>query len=199
MTAMTYYTMLPGLITAVYVIVTSNKLIASQVDRGTMAYVLSTPVKRTKVAATQAVFFIGSLFLMFAICATAHIIAHCTGIGSISGNDVQTILLMNLGLFLLDLALSGICYLASCAFNLSKYVIAVGGGLVGVFHLFSMMGMFGESFHWMKNFTLVTLYDISSVVADSSDFIWKFIVLAAVGVITYIAGTTIFARKDLPL
>ena len=45
MAALAYYNMLPGLISAVYVIVTANKLLASQVDKGTMAYVLSTPVK----------------------------------------------------------------------------------------------------------------------------------------------------------
>ncbi|MDR0571159.1 MAG: hypothetical protein LBG71_08130 [Clostridiales Family XIII bacterium] len=42
-TALAYYNMLPGLISAIYVIITGNKLIAARVDKGTMAYVLSTP------------------------------------------------------------------------------------------------------------------------------------------------------------
>lgn len=199
MTGMTYYSMLPGLITAVYVIVTANKLIAAQVDKGTMAYILSTPAKRSKVAATQAAFFSGSLLLMVSASAVTHIITHNIGLGSITGSDIQTILLINLGLFVLDLALSGICYLASCVFNLSKNVIAVGGGLIGAFHLFSIMPMFGESFHWMRNFTLVTLFDISSVLAKSSDFILKFLILAAIGILTYIIGSAAFAKRDLRL
>ena len=43
-----------------------NKLIASQVDRGSMAYVLSTPIKRSTVVITQN-FMVSSLILMFTI------------------------------------------------------------------------------------------------------------------------------------
>ena len=199
MTGMTYYGLLPGLITAAYLIATSNKMIAAQVDKGTMAYILSTPVKRSKVAATQTLYFAGSLFVMFAVTAITHMIAHYIGFGGITVSEVGTILLLNLGLFVLNLALSGICYLASCVFNLSKNVIAVGGGIVGVFTLFSMMGMFGESFRWMRNFTIVTLFDIQSVLGGTKDFIWKFAVLAGIGVTTYLIGSVAFAKRDLPL
>lgn len=198
-TALAYYNMLPGLISAIYVIITSNKLIASQVDRGTMAYVLSTPAKRSSVAFTQAAFFLGSLFLMFFISAGAHILAHYIGVGSITGAEIQTILLLNLGLFVLNAALSGICYLTSCVFNLSKYVTAVGGGIVGASIVLSIMAMFGSNFHWMRNLTLVTLFDINSVLANSSGFIWKFIVLVLVGAVTYIIGSAAFIKRDLPL
>ena len=95
--------------------------------------------------------------------------------------------------------MSGICYMASCVFNLSKYTIAVGGGLVGAFTLLNMMGMFGDTFNWMKYFTLTTLYDINSVIGGNTDFIWKFCVLAAVGIITYIIGSVAFTKRDLPL
>ena len=199
MTGMAFYNLLPGLITAVYLIVTSNKLIAAQVDRGTMAYILSTPVKRSKVAITQAVYLADSLFIMFSITAITHIIGHNAGFGSISATEIGTIILLNLGLFVLNLALSGICYMASCVFNLSKYTIAVGGGLVGAFTLLNMMGMFGNTFSWMKYFTLTTLYDIHSVIGGSADFIWKFIVLAMIGVITYVIGSVAFTKRDLPL
>lgn len=199
MTGLAYYSILPGLISAIYVIITSNKLIASQVDKGTMAYILSTPVKRSTVAITQAVFYIVSLFLMFTVSGVMHILGIYFSAGSISAGDIEIILLLNLGLFVLNLALSGICFLTSCTFNLSKNVIAIGGGLVGAFQLFSLMGMFGESFYWMKNFTLVTLYDISSVMAGTTDFILKFVVLVVIGIATYFIGTLIFSKKDLPL
>jgi ABC-2 type transport system permease protein len=192
--------MLPGLISAIYVIVTANKLLAQQVDRGTLAYVLSTPVSRVKVVITQGAFFLGSLFLMFGISGAAHILSHYITAGGITSSEVSTILLLNLGLFVLNAALSGICFLASCVFNLSKHVIAVGGGIVGAFLVLSIMPMFGASFHWMRNITLVTLFDINSVMAGATaDFVWKYIVLAAVGAITYAAGTIIFSKRDLPL
>ncbi|MDR0853250.1 MAG: hypothetical protein LBN34_02670 [Clostridiales Family XIII bacterium] len=201
-TALAYYNMLPGLISAIYVIITGNKLLAQQVDKGTMAYVLSNPIKRSKVTATQAVFFLGSLFLMFALSAASHCIAHYIGSGGITATEIGHVVLLNLGLFCLNAALSGVCFLASSVFNLSKYAIAVGGGLVGAQILMSIMGMFGETFQWMRNFTLVTLFDIGSVLSpepDSNAFVWKFIVLAAVGMITYTIGSVAFSKRDLPL
>jgi ABC-2 type transport system permease protein len=198
-TALAYYNMLPGLISAIYVIITGDKMISAQVDKGTMAYILSNPVKRSKVAVTQAVFFLGSLFLMFSVSAVSHIIAHYVGAGSVTGSEVGSILLINLGLFCLNAAFSGICFLASSVFNLSKYAIAVGGGIVGAQILMSIMGMFGQAFHWMRNLTLVTLFDIQSVITGTTDFIWKFIVLAVVGALTYIIGSVAFTKRDLPL
>lgn len=199
MTGLTFYNLLPGIISAIYVIITSNKLIAAQVDKGTMAYILSTPTKRSKVAITQAIFFTGSLLLMYTITAGTHILASYISADSISATDVKIIILLNLGLFVLDVAISGICFLASSVFNLSKYTIAVGGGLTGAFHLLSMMGMFGESFKWMSNFTVVTFYDIPSVMAGTTDFIWKFVVLAGIGLVTYLIGSAAFTKRDLPL
>jgi len=51
----------------VYVIITANALVASQVDRGSMAYTLSTPIKRVKVVGTQAIYMIVALFAMFSV------------------------------------------------------------------------------------------------------------------------------------
>ena len=51
----------------VFVIITANSLIASQVDRGSMAYTLSTPIKRSKVVCTQAIYMITSVFCMFLV------------------------------------------------------------------------------------------------------------------------------------
>jgi ABC-2 type transport system permease protein len=181
-----------------------------------MAYVLSTPTRRTTVALTQAIYFVGSLFAMFAIAGCTHIVAHYLGAGSISGDEVQAIRLINAGLFMLNLALSGICYLASSVFNLSKYAIAVGGGIVGAMHLMSLMAKFNSSFDWLKSFSVVTLFDTDSILAfsnqqvfsmtghaadapDGATFIWKFCVLAIIGVVTYALGSTLFAKRDLPL
>lgn len=194
-----FYSLLPGLLIAIYVIITGNKLLAAQVDKGSMAYILSTPVKRSKVALTQAVFFIGSLLALSIITAAAHIIPSAIFNGGISSSDMGYIITFNIGLFLLALALSGICFLASSLFNLSKDAIAVGGGLVGAFLLLSIMSMFGENFHFLKNFTIVSLYNVSAVISGSSDYIWQFTILGGIGLVAYFSGIRIFSKRDLPL
>lgn len=57
------------MIAMVYVVVTANGLVASEVDRGSMAYTLSTPIKRTNVVFTKAVYLAVSIVLMFVIIA----------------------------------------------------------------------------------------------------------------------------------
>ena len=66
-----YYTAMGLLPIFILIVILSNSLIASQVDRGSMAYVLSTPTKRSAVAITQMVFMLIVPFLMIAVvCAT---------------------------------------------------------------------------------------------------------------------------------
>jgi len=66
MMSQTFYGFQGLILPLVYVIITANALVASQVDRGSMAYTLSTPIKRVKVVATQAIYMIVALFAMFA-------------------------------------------------------------------------------------------------------------------------------------
>ena len=61
-----FYSMIGVMLSLVYIIITANGLVASQVDRGSMAYTLSTPIKRIKVVATQAIYLITSLIAMLA-------------------------------------------------------------------------------------------------------------------------------------
>jgi len=55
------------MITMVYVVVTANGLVAAEVDRGSMAYTLSAPIKRTTVVFTKALYLFLSIVLMVAI------------------------------------------------------------------------------------------------------------------------------------
>lgn len=197
--ARAYYILLPGLMSAVYIIITANKLLAAQVDKGSMAYILSTPIKRKTVAWTQAIFFAVSLAIMFASTAATHIITAYAVNGSC---EVVIVLELNLGLYVVSLAFSGICFLASAFFNLSKWAVSVGGLFVGGFLLMQLMGTFSKGddiMAVMKKLTIVSLNDTTSILAGTSDFIWKFAVLAGIGVITYFIGMVVFSKKDMPL
>jgi len=63
----TFYGMLAVVLPMVYFIITANSLVASEVDRGSMAYTLSTPTRRQAVVSTKAAFLILSLIAMFAV------------------------------------------------------------------------------------------------------------------------------------
>ncbi|MFP3153504.1 ABC transporter permease [Lachnospiraceae bacterium ZAX-1] len=67
MLGQSFYGMQGVILALIFVIMTANSLVASQVDRGSMAYLLSTPIKRSKVVRTQALYLITSVFCMFAV------------------------------------------------------------------------------------------------------------------------------------
>lgn len=77
-----YYKMIAVLLGMVYVIITSTNLVVDEVDSGSMAYTLSTPVKRSSVVVTKLVFMVTSVILMFGIQAgvgigSAELFQHC--------------------------------------------------------------------------------------------------------------------------
>ncbi|MCD7769400.1 MAG: ABC transporter permease [Oscillospiraceae bacterium] len=207
-----YFTIMSLLPILLFIIFAGNALIVDQVDKGSMAYILSTPTKRSAVAITQAVYMIVTPLIMVGCAFLTKLIACNVIVGEV---DVVKYAALYGGLYLLTEAMAGICYLASCIFNLSKYALALGGGLNIWFFICSLLGMFGsesmvnvgmgvEELGMFNRVSLVGLFDIdalgtvgSGAVDDS--FIPKLIALVVVAVVCYVAGAVRFQKKDLPL
>ena len=197
MLSSTFYSLHGVLLPLVYIIITANGLIAAQVDRGSMAYLLSTPIKRSTFVITQALYLILALVAMFAVVtlvgfASIHLFQRDIEM------DVSAFLLVNWGLLLLLFANSGISFLFSCVFNLSKHSIALGAGLPIAFFLFDLMSTVSDTLENFKYVTLNTLFDRDAILAGDSVFL-PFTVLAVVGIMLYGIGVRIFTKKDLPL
>lgn len=75
MLAQTFYSIQGIILPIIYIIMVASNLIVSQVDRGSMAYILSTPIKRSQVVITQVTYLVSSLFTMIAITTIAGVIA----------------------------------------------------------------------------------------------------------------------------
>lgn len=203
-----FYKLAGLLLPIIYMIMVSNNLIANQVDRGSMAYILSTSTKRNTVVFTQAVYLIGSLFAMF--CLTT--ITGCICLG-IVGSDVTltygNLILLNIGAFLVLFALSGLCFFTSCYFDRSKRSMAIGGGLSIFALVAAMLGLFGspvipsvvrlDSLNYFNYTTIISLFDVVSIMEGTKTFLWKFAILFVCGIAGYIAGSVKFIKKDLPL
>ena len=207
-----FYGMMTTILPGIYVLITSNKLLASQVDSGSMAYVLSTPIKRSTVVITQVFYMIVSLFLMFAITTIAHVIVNnidplnlsTLAYVQYSGElTTQMIIQINLSAFMVAIALAGVCFLFSGSFNRSKYCLGLSGVFVGESVLVNMLAMFGtlgiQALEDMKYLTICSLYDYTSILISNSDWILKMGIAGVVGVIGFILGNIIYTKKDLPL
>ena len=203
-----FYKLAGLLLPIIYMIMASNNLIAGQVDSGSMAYVLSTSTKRITVAFTQAVYLVGSLLAMFLLTTATGCV--CLAIvGTEVGLTYGKLLLLNLGAFLVLFAMSGLNFFTSCYFDRSKRSMAIGGGLSTFALVAAMLGLFGspvipkvvrlDSLNFFNYTTIITMFDVVSIMDGTTAFIWKFAVLAVLGVVGIVAGSLKFTKKDLPL
>ncbi len=206
------YTVMGILPIFLFVVIIGNSLIVNQVDRGSMAYVLSTPTKRSAVTTTQTIFMIVTPFLMTAVTCIVRLIASHAFLATY---DTKEIIVLYLGMYILVEAVAGICYLGSCIFNQSSKAMAFGGGLTVWFFIASILGLFGnedmvkmgfgaDALNIFNKMTLVGLYDVNSISTIGSGdvdytFVWKLAILAIIAIVCYIAGSTVFKKKDLPL
>lgn len=203
-----FYKLAGLLLPIIYMIMASNNLISGQVDSGSMAYVLSTSIKRKTVAFTQAVYLVGSLLAMFLLTTATGCV--CLAIvGTDIGLTYGKLLLLNFGAFLVLFALSGLNFFTSCYFDRSKRSMAIGGGLSIFALVAAMLGLFGspvipkvvrlDSLNYFNYTTIISMFDVVSIMDGTTAFVWKFAILAALGLIGLIAGSLKFTKKDLPL
>ena len=217
------------LLPMIYVMLCANKLIAAQVNDGSMAYILSTPTNRKTVLRTQYLFMLLSIFVMYIVifisAYSSEIIAHAIQKAqnpdmSSSWNPILTPLFC-LGSFLAIFALGGIAFGASAFFNKSNYSIAVGGGACIISFLCCILGLFGNevfvavgigvkpmaAFNYLSIFTLVDNSSMSAFAKAVSgldakisyDWIWELAILIAIGSVFAYVGARRFVKKDLPL
>lgn len=207
-----YYTSIGLLPIFLLIVILGNALIVDQVDRGSMAYVLSTPTKRSAVTITQMIFMIVVPFIVLSIVCASRIATTQLFFGEV---DVVNILSLFGGMYLLCEAVSSICYMSSCIFDRSRKSMAFGGGLTVWFFIASLLAMFGsdimvnmgmgsEALGYFKYTTLVGLFDVDAISTLGTDvvdyaFIWKFGILIAITVVCYAYGAIKFKKKDLPL
>lgn len=203
-----FYKLAGLLLPIIYMIMASNNLISGQVDSGSMAYVLSTSTRRNTVAFTQAVYLVGSLLAMFLLTTATGCV--CLAIvGTEVGLGYGELVLLNLGAFLVLFALAGLNFFTSCYFDRSKRSMAIGGGLSIFALVAAMLGLFGspvipkvvrlDSLNYFNYTTIISMFDVVSIMEGTTAFIWKFAILFVLGIIGIIAGSVKFIKKDLPL
>lgn len=177
-------------------IILGNKLVAGQVDKGSMACLLMTPNTRKKIITTQA---------LFLITVVTSLVIFVTLLGSIyceinfAGQlDIGKFVLLNLGVLLTHFAISGICFLSSCIFNETKNSLLFGSGIPIAFLLIQMVSNAGDKLDWLKYLTIFTLFNPTNIVAGE-DFVFQFIILGIIGLALYTLGIIIFNKRDIPV
>ena len=180
----------------IYSIIIGNKLIADQVDKGSMAYHLSTPITRTQYTFTSAIYFGSSLLVMFGLVfVVGYGVVELVQPGEL---PVKEFFILTVGSLLLHLAVSGITFFASCLFNRSSNSLALGAGLTVFFYAANLLSGMSDSLEFLKSATIITLFDTNAIIQNES-YGGQFVLLAMLTFVLYFIGIIVFKRKDLPL
>lgn len=181
----------------VFIIILSNRLVARYVDNGSMAYLLAAPWKRSRIITTQAVFLVLGLLALTVYVTVLTIIS---GEAMFPGElDIPGFLRVNAGLFGVLIFFGGVCFLASCIFNESKYATGIGAGVVVYSILVQMLSRIGDKFEFLEYITPLTLYDIDGLIAIDTTAIFQCAVLYVTGLACIGVGILHFSRRNLPI
>ena len=112
--------------------------------------------------------------------------------------SMKNFLYLNLGMCLLLLAISGISYFASCAFNLSKNSIAFGAGIPLTSYIFKLVGDMSEELEVFSYLSIHSLFDTAAVLNGDS-FVTQYVLMGVIAIFFFACGIFIFRKKDLPL
>jgi ABC-2 type transport system permease protein len=190
------YGFLMILLPLVYIILLANKLVARQVERGDMAYLIASPVSRSRVAGTQLAVLVSAVWALDIFAAAVGLIASAAAFpGEL---DIGRFLLLNGGVIALHTFLLGLCFFASCIADDNKLALGLGAGLPIAFYLIQMLANMGGKLENLRYATPYTLFDPGAIAAGEAA-LWPPLVLFGAGALLAGLGILLFTRRDLPL
>jgi ABC-2 type transport system permease protein len=191
------YGLLMYILPMILMISVNNQLVAAMVENGSLAYVLASPNSRRKIIATQAIYSVFSITVIFLVLGTVDsVFASVVYPGNL---DVGQMWQINLYAISFYIALSGISFLASCLANETRQSMMLGAGIPLLFVLFDMLGNYGGSLAWCKYFTLFSLFNPDWVFNGDSFRYVAMLIFAAIAVVLYGSGIWLFTRKNLAM
>lgn len=194
-----YYGVILTIILTIFCVMLPTQLIAKLVDQGSMAYLLSTPTTRGKIAFTQATVFFTGILLIMIITTLSGFIGYGLFIKDEHAFHALKFIQINIGAFLLFFAVGGISFLISSLANDEKKALGISGIIAFGFFSLDMLGKISDKIDWLRNITIYSLFRPSDIVTGKADLIQTSIILSLIGIVTIGIGILIFRKRDLPL
>lgn len=178
----------------IYMIMMSNRSIAKYVDNGSLSFMLATPLKRSDVAITKALYlFISTTLLLSSVSVVIFII----GLMVSDTFPYFAFFMLNLNLIGLFTLFGGISFLCSSYFNESRQAVAYASLFIVGFFVINMLRNANEQLAFLKYFTVFTFFNTTSILNLEPIIYLHTAILYIIGIGLYILGIVIFNRKDL--
>ena len=194
-----YFGLFFPIILSVFCVITATQLLSHLVDKGSMAYLLSTKVTRSQIALTQALVLIGGLLLIVLLTFLGGIVAAETLIDKQYSLEFNSFFQINFVGFLLFYVVGGYSFLISSLCNDEKNSLGIAGALTFIFYGLDMAGKISLNFEWVRNLTPFSLYNPSEIANGDAELFIPSIILFGIGFFTYSAAVVVFQRRNLPL
>lgn len=174
-----------------------NALIGEE-SQGTIEFLYSKPIKRTKIV-TSKILSIFAIFFLFIIILGVMTISVCI---AVKPQEIELIdLLINIKAIFIGITLLGIIFisigiLVSTFIKSDKGAIPVSIGIFFITYFLGIIGKLKESFGWMMYLSPFDYYAPSSVIKDGFDI--KYVIIGLFIISVSIIGTyIIYRRKDM--
>lgn len=193
-----FYGLLYLIIMMVFTLLTSIKLISRLNDRGSMVYLLATPVSRVRIVLTQ----VGVLVIGLVV------IAFFTTIGGVTGAllfaehtklDTAMFIQMNLVGFLLFLLIGAYSFVFSCSMDDEKKAMGLAAGLTITFYAIDLVSKMNQKLDWLGNVTIFSLFDPQSIMNGGEHVLSVSIGLLIASIVLFTVSILIFKKRDLSL
>lgn len=181
----------------IFTVLLSLRIIAKKVDNGTMSYLLSSGVDRKTVWFSELSVIIISVLVLIIYCTVLGVV--CSQLMFPGELDIKAYLSLNVGVLILHLALSSICYMCSCIFNEYRKASIFGAGIPIIFILVQMLANMQGSMEGLKYATILTLFDAKGIIAGNGEAFLMLGGLLLVAFVCYGIGVFIFKQKNMSL
>jgi ABC-2 type transport system permease protein len=181
----------------IYCAIIANRLVAKHVDSGSMAYLLTTPHTRVRIATTQAIYLIASLGAVLIVdLGAAALMSAALFPGQLA---IGEFLAFGWVTYLVLIVIAGIGFFSSCVFDETRYSLALGAGLPVLFLIFRMVSTLSDYIAWMRYLTVYSFVDIERILDDPAYLLPVTLILVAVGGVLFAGAVRVFDRRSLAL
>lgn len=180
----------------IFMMLAVQKIVYKYIDKGSMAYLLTTPNSRFKIIFTLCTVICTYLLILVAysfllITLTAEILYPQT-------LDIGNFLYGNLSLLFMLLFITSITFFSSAVIS-GKYVMGLTVGLPVLFFVFKLISNLGDDYRIIRFMTPFSLFNVDYISSyDSLSFIFNGILLIG-SIVIFGISFKMFERRDLSI
>ncbi len=194
-TASTFFSVLVMAFSMVFYIILSTGLIAKPVENSSITSTLSSPIKRSHLVFTKAIFLIFSLFVLY----LSVFISGTLALNSYGDFEVLKYLNLVFTTYLLSSFMAMLSYFISICFCTSRLGINLATAVPIGFLFLDILSGVGEDLSFLKKITPFGYFDSIQIITNEINSIYLIFAFSLAIFLLIFLSVKIFDKKNLPI